>query len=102
MAAFISRYDNFGRSIAHEIYHGVENGTIKLIATELADGRRLDHYAQKYYGNGLNYWIIAAASGIRWPLGIGTGSANKPVESESSTVIFVPDLNDVIKLKNKE
>ena len=32
-----------------------ENGTIKIQAVEIADGRRLDHYAQKYYGNGLNY-----------------------------------------------
>lgn len=101
MAEFVDRFDNFGRSIANEIYHGVENGTIKIIATEIADGRRLDHYAQKYYSNGLNYWIIAAASGIRWPLGIGSGTGNKSIEAESSTVLFIPDLNDVINLKNK-
>ena len=101
MAEFIDRYDNFGRSIAHEIYHGVENGTIKLVATELADGRRLDHYAQQYYNNSLNWWIIAAASGIRWPLAIGNGYPGGNKEYEAGIVLYIPDLNDVIRLKNR-
>tara|TARA_B100000212_G_scaffold65646_1_gene45559 strand:- start:1136 stop:1444 length:309 start_codon:yes stop_codon:yes gene_type:complete len=101
MSEFISRYDRSGKSIAHKIYHGVENGTIRLIAKEIADGRRLDHYAQIYYGNGLNSWIIAAASGIRWPLGIGSGAANKSIKDDDSTVLFIPSLDDVIALKSR-
>ncbi len=101
MSKFISRFDNNGKSIVPDIYYGVENGTIRLTATEVSDGRRLDHYAQKYYGNGLNYWIIAAASGIRWPLGIGQGSSNKDRNFSKSTVLFIPNLEDVVKLKNR-
>ena len=101
MAEFITRFNRSGKSIAADIYHGVENGTIGIQATEIADGRRLDHYAQKYYGNGLNYWIIAAASGIRWPLAIGMGAANKDLQKEKNTVIFIPRLSDVIALKNR-
>lgn len=101
MSEVISRYGSNGKSIANEIYYGVENGTIRLVATEIADGRRLDHYAQFYYGNGLNSWIIAAASGIRWPLGIGSGAANKSIEEDKSTVLFIPSLDDVIALKNR-
>ena len=101
MSRFISRFNIAGKSIAADIYRGVENGTIEIQATEVADGRRLDHYAQKYYGNGLNYWIIAAASGIRWPLAIGAGAANKDPQIEKSTIIFIPKLSDVIALKNR-
>ena len=102
MSRFVSRFDNRGKSIAAKIYHGVENGTIRIVATEIADGRRLDHYAQKYYGNGMNYWIIAAASGIRWPLAIGSGTANQSVENiDDGIVLFIPDIKDVIALKQR-
>ena len=100
MSEYITRFDNRGKSIANKIFHGVENGVIRIEATELSDGRRLDHFAQKYYGNGMNYWIIAAASGIRWPLGIGSGSANRENEEED-IVIFIPNIEDVKKLKQK-
>lgn len=98
MSEFISRFNSNGKSIANKIYFGVENGTIRLVAKEINDGRRLDHYAQKYYGNGLNWWIIAAASGIRWPLGIGAGDANR-TDSEKNTVLFIPNIEDVKALK---
>jgi len=100
MTEYITRFNSRGKSIANDIFHGVENGTIRIEATELSDGRRLDHFAQKYYGNGMNYWIIAAASGIRWPLGIGSGSANRDDEEED-IVIFIPNIEDVKKLKQK-
>ena len=99
MSKYISRFDIRGRSISNKIYHGVESGQIRLIARELSDGKRLDHYAQVYYGNGLNWWIIAAASGIRWPLGIGPGNANRENNEEQNTVILIPNLEDVLKLK---
>tara|TARA_Y100000310_G_C20284397_1_gene624139 strand:+ start:244 stop:546 length:303 start_codon:yes stop_codon:yes gene_type:complete len=98
MAQIISRYGGI-RNLPAAIYYAVENGTINF-KTVIADGRRLDHYAQEHYGEGLNYWIIAAASGIRWPLGIGSGTANKDAGIEKSTVLFIPDIADVIRLKN--
>ena len=97
MSEYISRLGGIPNLTA-AIYYGVENGTIRFTTT-IADGRRLDHYAQEYYGNGLNWWIIAAASGIRWPLGIGTGVANKGEVNDDSTVLYIPVLEDVIKLK---
>jgi hypothetical protein len=100
MAKFISRHGGI-RNLPAAIYYAVENGTIRF-KTVIADGRRLDHYAQEHYGEGLNYWIIAAASGIRWPLGIGLGAANKDPGVENSTVLFIPSLEDVIRLKSGE
>ena len=97
MAEFISRRGGIP-NLSAAIYYAVENGTIRF-KTTVADGRRLDHYAQEHYGNGLNWWIIAAASGIRWPLGIGSGAANRGSIGENSTVLFIPAIEDVIKLK---
>ena len=97
MSRFISRKGGIP-NLSSAIFYAVENGEINF-ETVVADGRRLDHYAQEYYGNGLNWWIIAAASGIRWPLGIGTGSSNRSVISEESTVLYIPEIGDVIRLK---
>ena len=98
MTQYIDRFNTSGRSIANDIFFGVENGTISLEATEISDGRRLDHYAEKYYGNGLNWWIIAAASGIRWHLGIGPGNGNR--DTEEGIVLYIPKMNDILALKN--
>jgi hypothetical protein len=97
MSKFISRKGGIP-NLSSAIYYAVENGTIRF-NTVVADGRRLDHYAQEFYGNGLNWWIIAAASGIRWPLGIGAGVANKGSIGDDSIVLFIPNIEDVIKLK---
>ena len=98
MSEYIDRFNKSGRSIANDIFFGVENGTISLESTEISDGRRLDHYAEKYYGNGLNWWIIAAASGIRWHLGIGQGNGNR--DTEEGIVLYIPKMNDILALKN--
>ena len=100
MTQYIDRFNTSGRSIANDIFFGVENGTISLEATEISDGRRLDHYAEKYYGNGLNSWIIAAASGIRWPLGVGSGKANLTGDQEN-IILYIPSLEDIINLKSR-
>ena len=99
MSEYISRYNRRGKSIVNDIYFGVENGTIGLIATIKSDGRRLDHYAHEYYGNGLNWWVIAAASGIRWGMGIGDGDGNKA--EDEKTVLFIPNMSDVLALKER-
>lgn len=52
--------------ISNDIYRLVqaEEISVKYILTE--GNKRLDHYAHEYYGDGMNWWIIAAASGIGW------------------------------------
>jgi hypothetical protein len=96
---YISRFNSQGKSIANKIYHAVEDGTIKIIATEQSGNMRLDQLAYKYYGEGMNAWIIAAASGIRWQLGIGIGKNGINSDFDEPVVLFIPDIEDVIKLK---
>mgnify|MGYP001199251268 CR=1 FL=1 len=102
MSEVISRFgDISGRSIINDLFHAVERGEVRIQITEVSDGRRLDHYAQKYYGNGLNWWIIAAASGIRWPLAIGSGFPGGNKEYSEGVVLYIPVLEDVIALKGR-
>lgn len=96
---YISRFDSSGKSISNKIYKGVEDGTIRILATETSSNLRLDQLAYKYYGEGMNSWIIAAASGIRWQLGIGSGKNGTNSASTESVVLFIPELEDVIKIK---
>ena len=96
---FISRFDSRGKSITSKIYKGVEDGTIRIEATEVSGNMRLDQLAYKYYGEGMNSWIIAAASGIRWQLGIGNGYNGANLSLQEPVVLFVPDLKDIIRLK---
>lgn len=96
---YINRFDSKGKSITHKIYKGIEEGTVKVIATEITGDQRLDQVAYKYYGEGMNAWIIAAASGIRWQLGIGTGHNGINADAEEPVILFIPDLEDVLRLK---
>ncbi len=101
MSEYISRFDSKGKSIITDIYYGVQRGDIRIKDVEESDGRRLDHFAQFHYGNSMLYWIIAAASGIRWPLGIGPGNANRKESEKDSISIIIPVLEDIMKLKNR-
>ena len=102
MSEVISRFGELsGKSITNELFHAVERGEVRIQTIEISDGRRLDHYAQKYYGNGLNWWIIAAASGIRWPLAIGSGFPGGNKEYSEGVALYIPFLEDVISLKNR-
>ena len=97
--AYISRYNKQGKSVANLLYQGVENGTIRVNqVVEVAKGERLDYFADKYYGDGRNWWIIASANGIRWPLGIGNGFANRENGKETTIKLFIPLLEDVLSL----
>ena len=87
--AIISRYDENGKSIANKIFFARKSNQIasKVIVTE--SSKRLDHYAYEEYGESLNWWIIAAASGIGWWLQVPAG-----------TVLYIPtNLDEVEKLK---
>ena len=76
------------RSNNRLIYTSVKSGLIPSRQHILKQGERLDHIAFKEYGNGNDWWIIAAASGIGWWLQVPSG-----------TVITIPtDLNQVRNL----
>lgn len=44
----------------------LRRGEIPTTAIVLKEGQRLDQLAQKFYGDGRLWWVIAAASGIGW------------------------------------
>jgi hypothetical protein len=72
-------------SISAKIYNAVDNGRIKYESHVLAEGERLDILSGVVYGDAGYWWVIAAASGIGWPL-----------QAPPGTFIKVPsNLNDV-------
>ena len=65
----------------------VANGNIRIIdRVVLQERQRLDVLAGQYYGNGRDWWILAAASGV--------GFAS---QCPAGTVVLVPDLADVAR-----
>ena len=98
---YISRFDRNGNSIANRLYHLVNTGEIRLQEKITADGSmRLDEYAQEYYQSGLNWWIIAAASGIGWWFSL-TKTENNQESVESGVQLYIPVLEDIIALKQR-
>jgi hypothetical protein len=57
-----------------KIFSAVDSGLIPTKIGQIADGQRLDHLAALEYGDGSLWWIIAAASGISWPLQLQAGT----------------------------
>ena len=72
--AYINRFDSNGNSVGNKIFQACELGLTPFDVKVVEGVSRLDHYAQKYYGDGLNWWIIAAASGIGWWLQVTPGT----------------------------
>ena len=72
--AYINRFDSNGNSVGNKIFHACDLGLIPFKTVDVEGIRRLDHYAFKEYGEGLNWWIIAAASGIGWWLQVPAGT----------------------------
>jgi len=76
--------------ICNQIFKDCRNGRLQTETQIFVNGDRLDYMAQKYYGNGLDWWIIAAASGIGWWLQINAG-----------TIITIPtDIKQIKRLYN--
>lgn len=99
---YIDRYDVNGNSIANMLYHMTDNDMIELQATIVADGtKRLDQYAYEYYGEGLNWWIIAAASGIGWWFNLTKREGNGD-NVKKGVILKIPNLEEVVNLKNGE
>jgi len=86
-APLISGGMAFGTSYAiPSLRANIENGNIRVLARVVTqEKQRLDTIAQDYYGDGRNWWILAAASGIGWAF------------VPCGTVVVVPDLSDVAK-----
>ena len=72
--AYISRFDSRGNSVGNKIFHACELNLISFKTVTVEGTKRLDHYSSEYYGDGLNWWIIAAASGIGWWLQVVGGT----------------------------
>lgn len=60
-------------NISNFIYKAIDRKELEFDVVVSEAGKRLDHYAQKYYGDAGNWWIIAAASGIGWWLQVPEG-----------------------------
>ena len=64
---------------------GIASGQIAYQTTVLRGAQRLDVLAQRYYGDGRLWWVIAAASGIGWWL-----------QAPAGTRIVIPtDINEI-------
>lgn len=75
-------------NIGTVIREGISLGLINFKEAVLVEGQRLDTIAgQEYGGQSDLYWVIAAASGIGWPLQVPPG-----------TKLIIPDINDVANL----
>lgn len=61
-------------NLCTKIFNDCKNGQIETTTILYNEGDRLDYISQRYYGNGLDWWIIAAASGIGWWLQINPGT----------------------------
>ena len=89
--AFTSRLDTntiASTDINSKIYLACERGIIPCSSLVTKAGQRLDHLAAAAFGDNKLWWIIAAASGIGWPLQVPPG-----------TLIRIPqDLNIVFTL----
>ena len=56
------------------IYKASKSGQLSVKRHILKQGERLDHIAFNEYGNGNDWWVIAAASGIGWWLQLPPGT----------------------------
>ena len=67
-----------GRSLgshegANKIYRACKTGAIKTKVRIMKENERLDIIAGQEYGDANLWWVIAAASGIAWPLQVPPG-----------------------------
>lgn len=82
----IERYVNStirSGNINSKIYRAVQNNEIPYKTYVTKSGDRLDHISFREYDDALNWWVIAAASGIGWWLQVPEGiSLSIPVNLE--------------------
>lgn len=74
--------------LSSRIYREVDSGVIPASLTQVTSNKRLDVISFEAYGDASLWWIIAAASGIGWPMQLAPG-----------TYIRVPtDLNRIYEM----
>ena len=56
------------------IFNAVDSGRVASKIGQISDGQRLDQLAFSEYGDASLWWIIAAASGISWPMQLQAGT----------------------------
>ena len=61
-------------SMTSRIFSAVDSGRIASKLGQISDGQRLDQIAFSEYGDSSLWWIIAAASGIGWPMQLQAGT----------------------------
>ena len=91
----ISRYKNIDGdqiNVASFIRKAAINNIIDCDIIQTADNKRLDHYANEYYGDGSNWWLIAAASGIGWWLQVPNGIVLRIPKSEAEVLNFIESI----------
>jgi len=72
----ISKYKNksgYDVNVSPFLYKGCDQGIIDFKIVVTKGNKRLDHYAFEEYTNSSYWWIIAACSGIGWPLQVPNG-----------------------------
>jgi hypothetical protein len=82
-AGLLSRPKYVTSDLCSQIYQLCESGEIPFVELEFKTGDRLDHMAARFYGNGLDWWLIAAASGISWWLQVNENVRIKVPDQES-------------------
>jgi hypothetical protein len=66
---------SFGTTeMARKVWNAVESGNVEFVFHKMQENERLDILAGQIYGEGRNWWIIAAASGIGWGLQVPPGT----------------------------
>ena len=91
----ISRFkniDGYNVSISSFIRKAAINNSIDCDIIETKDNKRLDHYANEYYGDGSNWWVIAAASGIGWWLQVPNGIVLRIPKTKESVLEFIESI----------
>jgi len=61
-------------SMTTRIFNAVDTGRVASKIGQISDGQRLDQIAFSEYGDASLWWIIAAASGIGWPMQLQAGT----------------------------
>ena len=69
------------------VFYAAQNGEIPTKSKLLIQSERLDILAQREYGDGSLWWVIAAASGIGWGLQVPPG-----------VLLFIPTDLDAVRV----
>ena len=79
-------------NIAHHIRRAAIDNVLDCDIILSKDNKRLDHYANDYYSDSSNWWVIAAASGISWWLQVPNGIVLRIPKTELEVINFIESL----------